>query len=326
MKKILGILALLIAVCVITGLRKPEFFGAYNLGNLAERIAMFGIIGIGVAFPIITRGIDLSIGSVIGLTGSLMPLLLVKHGWGWPSVIVATMGVALLVGVIHGLLITKARLQPFIVTLCGLLIYRGVARWITDDRTMGFGSTYDDSLVRLVSTQIPIPGVGFAIPISFVYLAVIALLAAFFLHRTVWGRQIFAVGSNPDAARYAGIHVDWIITLTYIICAGLAGFAGILFALDVKAVQPASHGNFYELYAIAAAVLGGCSLRGGEGSILGVVIGAALMRVLYNSINLLGIPTQLEFAIIGAVILIGVFGDEVVRRIWASKRGIGKQE
>jgi ribose transport system permease protein len=101
-----------------------------------------------------------------------------------------------------------------------------------------------------------------------------------------------------------------------------AGIGGILFALDVNSVQPAVHGNFYELYAIAAAVLGGCSLRGGEGTILGVVIGAAVMRVLYNEINILGIPTQLEFAIIGAVILLGVIADEIVKRIASTRRNI----
>ena len=107
--------------------------------------------------------------------------------------------------------------------------------------------------------------------------------------------------------------------LAYIICSGSAGIGGILFALDVNSVQPAGHGNFYELYAIAAAVLGGCSLRGGEGSILGVIIGAAVMRFLYNAINVLGIPTQLEFAIIGIVILAGVIADESIRRIAARR-------
>jgi ribose transport system permease protein len=111
------------------------------------------------------------------------------------------------------------------------------------------------------------------------------------------------------------------IILSYVVCSFLAGLGGVLFALDVNSVAPAMHGNFYELYAIAAAVLGGCSLRGGEGSILGVIIGAAVMRVLYNSINLLQIPTQLEFAIIGIVILLGVIADELVKRIVTARRG-----
>ncbi|MBX3438530.1 MAG: ABC transporter permease, partial [Planctomycetaceae bacterium] len=110
------------------------------------------------------------------------------------------------------------------------------------------------------------------------------------------------------------------IVLAYVLCSLVAGLGGILFALDTNSIQPSSHGNFYELYAIAAAVLGGCSLRGGEGTILGVVIGAAVMRVLYNSINLIGIPSQLEFAIIGLVILLGVIADEAVKRVASRQR------
>lgn len=321
MGKILGILALLVAVCVVTGILNPNFVSAYNLENTIRWTALFGIISVGVAFVIITGGIDLSIGSVIGLVGCIMPLLLVKHGWAWPMVLAFTFGVSLLIGLIHGLLITKLRLQPFVVTLCGLLIYRGLGRWITGDKTLGFGSAYDGS-VRLIATKrFQIPGVEFELPVSFVIMTVLAVGAAFFLHRTVWGRRIFAIGSNVEAARYCGINVDRTTTLAYMICSGMAGIAGMLFALDVNVVQPASHGGFYELYAIAAAVLGGCSLRGGEGSILGVVIGAAIMRVLYNAINLLGIPTQLEFAIIGAVILLGVIADETIRRVLRRRPG-----
>ena len=130
---------------------------------------------------------------------------------------------------------------------------------------------------------------------------------------------MMALGHSEEAARFSGINTDRMVILAYIIGAMTAGLGGLLFALDVNSVQPAVHGNFYELYAIAAAVLGGCSLRGGEGSILGVVIGAAVLRLLYNAINILGIPTQLEFAIIGAVILLGVMADEFVRRITVAR-------
>ena len=130
---------------------------------------------------------------------------------------------------------------------------------------------------------------------------------------------MMALGHSEEAARFSGINTDRMVILAYVIGAMTAGLGGLLFALDVNSVQPAVHGNFYELYAIAAAVLGGCSLRGGEGSILGVVIGAAVLRLLYNAINILGIPTQLEFAIIGAVILLGVMADEFVRRITVAR-------
>jgi ribose transport system permease protein len=141
-----------------------------------------------------------------------------------------------------------------------------------------------------------------------------------FLNRTIYGRYLLALGRNEQAARYSGINTDAMTVLAYVICSLLAGFGGMLFIFDVNSAQPSDFGNFYELYAIAAAVLGGCSLRGGEGTIFGVVIGAAVMQVLRNSINMLQIPTQLEFAIIGAVILVGVIVDELVKRLAAKRR------
>ena len=155
------------------------------------------------------------------------------------------------------------------------------------------------------------------VPAPMIVLLVLAAVSSVFLNQTIYGRYLLALGNNEEAARFSGIQTDRMILLAYVLCSLTAGLGGILFALDTNTIQPQSHGNFYELYAIAAAVLGGCSLRGGEGTILGVVIGAAVMRVLYNSINLIGIPSQLEFAIIGTVILLGVLADEVVKRVMA---------
>ena len=152
------------------------------------------------------------------------------------------------------------------------------------------------------------------VPAPLLVMLVIAVLAGLFLNQTIYGRYLLALGRNEEAARYSGINTSAMTVLAYVLCALLAGVAAILFSLDVNGIQPAGHGNFYELYAIAAAVLGGCSLRGGEGSILGVVIGTAVMRVLYNAITMLGIPDKLEFAIIGAVLLAGVIADELMRR------------
>ncbi len=320
MKKILGILGLLIAVLIFTAVIEPRFLTAYNLQNTIRWTALFGIISIGAAFVIITGGIDLSVGSLIGLVGVLLPMMLIKLGWSVPASLIAVILVSLAIGVLHGLLITKVGLQPFVVTLCGLLFYRGFARWLSGDQTQGFGNQFD-SLRQLAIGRIQITD-AFGIPMPFIVLIVLALLAGFFLNYTVWGRYLLALGRNEEAARYSGINTQRMIIVAYVISSVTAGIGGVLFALDVNSVQPAVHGNFYELYAIAAAVLGGCSLRGGEGTILGVVIGAAVMRVLYNAINILGIPTQLEFAIIGAVILLGVMTDEVVKRVAARRRGM----
>lgn len=320
MKKILGILGLLLAIFVVTWVVEPKFVSAYNLQNIIRWTSLFGIISIGVAFVIITGGIDLSIGSLIGLVGCLLPMLLAA-GYAPVAALVLVVALSLAIGLMHGLLITRLGLQPFVVTLCGLLFYRGFARWLTEDQIQGFGSSYE-GLRQLAIGKVALGG-GFALPIPFFLLLLAGVLAALFLNRTIWGRYLLALGRNETAARYSGIQIERMKVLAYVLCSGTAGLGGVLFALDVNSVQPAAHGNFYELYAIAAAVLGGCSLRGGEGSILGVVIGAAVMRLLYNAINVSGIPTQLEFAIIGAVILAGVIADELIRRV-ASRRKAGR--
>ncbi|MFP6674829.1 MAG: ABC transporter permease [Pirellulaceae bacterium] len=236
------------------------------------------------------------------------------------------LGLSAIIGLAHGLLITKVRLQPFIVTLCGLLGYRGIARFITSDQTQGFQTEYfqlrqiakGDLLEQLTGVQYE-----FGIPMPFVFLAILAIVASVFLNKTIYGRYMLALGRNEEAARFSGINTDRMVILSYVICSVCAGMGGILFAFDLNSILPSGHGNFYELYAIAAAVLGGCSLRGGEGSILGVVIATAVMRVLNNAINLIEwFDTSMEFAIIGLVILLGVTADEMVRRIVSKRRGV----
>lgn len=643
MKKILGIFFLFVAICAVAGIANPDFFGEQNIQNIIRWSSLFAIISVGVAFVIITGGIDLSIGSVIALTGVILALSLqtsyhpvdqfdllevdreanrltvagdgralspgdrIAYGdsavltvasvsyqpdaapedagpagattitveqtppdnqpdaitraaaiaeieidgdagritldgehpqlaagdrlmvlretflprryrvasvdvadgrtavtirgsrsasgaigatfqqrrqpMSIPAALALTLAVSAAIGLAHGLLITKLGLQPFVVTLCGLLLYRGVARWIADDQVVGFGSEYESlkflasgetfsmgglfiaigaTLLLLAGARLlarlrrgseegrgwdllglvagaaliinfalpagyqpwitlalliaavgafllrglasaprltflfaalflfsPLIGYGafasldaavaagsslttagitalgllltvaaaypfirdalrrlgaraqlllvalavalglflvsrialgqFPVPIPFLILIGLGILAATLLNRTIYGRYLLALGRNEEAARYSGIHTDRMTILAYVICSLLAGVAGILFALDLNSVSPASHGAFYELYAIAAAVLGGCSLRGGEGSILGVIIGAAVTRVLYNAINLLGIATQLEPVMVGAVILLGVTADELVKRFAAAR-------
>lgn len=319
MKKLFGIGGLFLTVFVVTAIANPQFISAYNLQNLVRWTSLFGIISIGVAFVIITGGIDLSIGSVIGLVGSMLAWLLTHRGWSIPAALGAVLLTSAAIGLAHGLLITRVRLQPFVVTLCGLLLYRGIARYITDDQSQGFGSTYDLTLRRLATDRVPVTA-QFALPAPFFVLVVVAIVGAIFLNRTIWGRYLLAMGRNETATRFSGVNTDAMKVAAYVICSGLAGVGGVLFSLDLNSIQPSGLGEFYELYAIAAAVLGGCSLRGGEGTITGVIIGTAVMRVLYNAINILGIPTHLEFAIIGAVILAGVVADELVKSLAARRR------
>jgi len=246
-----------------------------------------------------------------------------------PAALVSVLAIALGLGLVHGLLVTRMKLQPFVVTLCGLLIYRGVSRWLVNDQPVGFGNEYNDSLSLLGSGKLVLwqweaggRTETFGIPYPFFILLTAAFVAAIFLNQTIWGRYLLALGRNEEAARYSGINTARVTMIAYVICTVAAAVGGILFSLDANSVSPSSFGNFFELYAIAAAVLGGCSLRGGEGTILGVIIGTAVMQILNNLILLMKISDELEFAIIGAVILIGVSTDEIVKRVAAKRRAV----
>jgi ribose transport system permease protein len=255
-----------------------------------------------------TGGIDLSIGSMIALLGVLIPMALIEWHWPWPIVIVMTLVMAMALGWGQGKLITRLSLQPFVVTLCGLLIYRGAARFVADDETKGFGTAAGFETLQYLAT-----GQFLGLPMPFVVLILLAISMSLVLHRGVYGRHLYAVGRNEEAARYAGIDTHRVIIVAYLLCAAFTGVSAILVAFYTNSVSPSSHGNFYELYGIAAAVLGGCKLAGGEGSVFGIVTGAALLQVLQNLVNLLGIPSSLNFAVMGTVILIGVAAERLVR-------------
>ena len=317
MKKVLGIAGLLLAVVIATTLLSRgddgafTFLGRGNLENLLQRIGMFGILSIAAAFVIVTGGIDLSIGSMVCVAGCLLPWCVRDAGWSpWlalPLVLLLTAGL----GLLHGVLVVGVGLQPFVVTLCGLLLYRGLMRAFTQDQTMGFGE--NDTLAWLGDGKLQLG--GFGVPVQALILLAVAIVAAVLLNKTVWGRHLMALGRNEEAARFAGVPTGRLTVLAYAMCGLLSGVGGCLFVLWSNSASAASFGNFYELYAIAGAVLGGTALRGGEASVLGVVLGASLMQVLGNAINLVADGNQLEFAIVGAVILAGAAFDEGVRRL-----------
>ena len=305
MKKELGITVLLIVLCVIVAVLNPRFLGASNLTNMARLIGMYGIFSIGVGLVIITGGIDLSVGSVFAFQGVILAIMLREWNLAWPVAVLGIIIVVMFLGAVHGWFIGYIRMQAFIVTLCGLLFYRGLARFIADDETKGFGSSGFELLRNLATGSIG------PVPMPFVLLIIVGIITYILLHHSVFGRYIYAVGRNEDAARYSGINSRLIILSTYIVEMLLVAIAGILIAFYTNSISPANHGATYELYAIAAAVLGGCSLRGGEGSIIGIIIGTALLQVLQNLVNLLGIPSSLNFAVMGAVIFLGVLVDSI---------------
>jgi ribose transport system permease protein len=318
LRKIIGLGALLCALIICTCIWEQyshgsiRFLTRQNLRNLMPWIGLFGMLSLGQAFVIITGGIDLSIGSVVALVGISAAILMRDHSMSPLLAIPLSLGISVIIGLWHGTLITRFRMQPFVVTLCGLFFYRGVARLLTKDTTRGFGMDHP-YLTWLGSGFIPnVDTSYFSVP--FLLMIFFAILCAGHLHFSAQGRHLFALGANEDAAMFSGIRVNRVKIIAYTVCSLLTGIGGLLIAFNVNSLGPTDFGNFYELYAIAGAVLGGCSLRGGSGNILGVIIGASLIVVLKNLVNILEIPSQLEYIVIGGAILMGVLTDELFSR------------
>ncbi len=334
MRRELGMTVALVLMCLGLWISNPDFLGHSNAINTLRQISMLGIFAIGIGFVIVAGGIDLSIGSMVGLTGVIIAKLSSPASGGlgyslWVGIPVA-LGVAMLLGLAQGLLITKLKLQPFIVTLGGMLLFRGMSQTIAEGGTLSLGGS---ELLRLANEGLLLVGGEPLLPYPLlIFLAVIAV-AGYVLHFTVYGRYIYAIGGNRDAAEYSGIQVNKVEASTYVISAGLAGVAGVCYAAYIGQMSQ-QVGVAYELYAIAAAVLGGCSLRGGEGTVVGVVIGSAIMRVIDNGINMFQMPyvdadgvariwrlnPNWTFVIIGAVILVAVILDQVVHIVQAKRR------
>lgn len=311
------LVALVLLVCFLEYLRKDriDFVTNANLRNLLQWIGLFGILSLGQAFVIITGGIDLAVGSVVCLTGVSAAMLMPAFAnAGVPTIATLTLvlAIAASIGLFHGVLVAKMRMQPFVVTLCGLFFYRGIARYVAQDRTQGFGTGFTEW--RWLGNGFVPDQNSSLIPTAFIVFMVLAAVVGAFLHFTAPGRHLFALGANEDAARFSGVNTARLKILAYTLCGLFAGIGGLLFAFKVNSVGPSEFGSFFELYAIAGVVLGGCSLRGGSGNIAGVVIGVAIMRILENMVNLLNIPSELTYIVIGSAILAGVMADEWLTR------------
>jgi ribose transport system permease protein len=306
MARLVGVLVMVVA---LYGALMGSFETARSEANheeLAERLGYYGILTLGVGVLIVSGGIDLSIGSLVGLGAITFGMLLEKQWSPW-SAAMAILGGAALIGLFHGLLITKLNLQPFLVTLCGLFIYRGLARWLVS-RTVDLPNQPDVNQFRglLVSDRL------IGVPHQLLLLLLIAGLLALLLHGSVYGRYLFAIGYNEQAARYAGIFTDRYKIMAYVLCSSLAGLGGILFLLNYRNASPSSAGNLLELYAITGAVLGGCSLRGGEGTIPGILLGAAVLPLLRQICTLSPyIGSNLEYTVIGVALLLGTISNEL---------------
>ena len=325
MRKALGLKGLLVSLVVLAcaweyyAHQTIKFITPTNIGNVLTLVGLFGILSLAQSIVIITGGIDLSVGSVAALVG-ISAAMLMDRDWPPALALPTVLAGAAAIGAWHGLLVTKARIQPFIVTLCGLFLYRGAARLMAEDRTQGFGIKYEGLKWfgrGYIADLLPASWdsmVWKMMPAPFLVMLFIAIVLAAYLHFSAPGRHLFAIGANEEAARFSGIRTERTIIAAYIMCSLITGLGSLLIAFKVNSLGPSDFGSFYELYAIAGAVLGGCSLRGGAGNVLGIVIGAALIMILRNLVNILGIPSQLEYMVIGGAILLGVFADEMYSR------------
>ncbi len=306
MKKLVGIFIFLLVLYGLILEATDSAFWASNTYNLGQRIGLAGILCLGAGLLIITGGVDLSIGSVVGLCAVVFCWLVLDQGVSVPLAIPLTLVAGAMVGLVNGAAVTYLRVQPFVVTLCGLFLYRGLARSLRGDTVPAIAESVSD-FSRFFKSDF------LAVPMYIWLLLVLFVLATFFLHATVHGRYFFAIGSNERAARFSGINVDFYKIFAYVLCSTFAAIYAVMYVIHYNTVQPSATGNFMELYAIAGAVLGGCSLRGGEGTTIGMLIGTSILVLLPNLTNMWGIRDTLEPTIIGGALLICAVMDEFLR-------------
>ncbi|MFL9871013.1 ABC transporter permease [Paraburkholderia megapolitana] len=304
----LGPLAGLILLCVAGTLLNRDFATLDNMMNVLTRTSFIGIIAVGMTFVIISGGIDLSVGSMAALiAGSMIWLMNALAGHALAPLAIVLIGIVCalalgaLFGCAHGLLITKGRIEPFIVTLGTLGIFRAVLTWLAD----GGALTLDNSLSDLYGPVYYASLFGVPVPI-WVFL-IVAAGGALILNRTAFGRHVQAIGSNEQVARYAAINVDAVKIVTYVLLGICVGVATVLYVPRLGSATPTT-GLLWELEAIAAVVVGGTALKGGEGRVVGTVIGAVLLSVIANILNLTSIiSVYLNAAVQGAVIIVVAF-------------------
>ena len=301
-QKLLPFLSLIVLFIALS-IASPYFLTANNLASVARQTAVFNTMALGMTIIIISGGIDLSVGSILGLSG-LVGTMALERGYSIPLGILVGLGVGTLCGFANGLMVTRLRIPPFVVTLGTLGIFRGLALIFSNG---------------LPVHRIP-PGFSFlgegnllGVPFVFWMLVICALAVHVILEHTRFGRYAFAIGSNKIAAIYAGIPVNFHIVAVYAIGGTLTGLSGMIEASRLMTGQPTA-GQGYELQAIAAVVIGGGSLNGGEGSVVGTLIGAFIMGLLSNGADLLNISNYWQQVIIGSVIILAVTLDELRKR------------
>ena len=290
-KSLIGLVLLCIVITIVT----PNFLSVSNITNVFTQVSVNAIIAIGMTFVILTGGIDLSVGSTLAISGAVGASIVKSTGNVFLAIIVAAV-IGIAVGLINGLLVSKGKLQAFIVTLATMTIFRGAPI-----------SKLPEAFVKIGNGKL-----GF-MPIPVIITIIIAIIAVYALSQTRFGRYLYALGGNEDASRLSGINTDKIKTLVYVVSGFASAIAGVIITSRIGSASP-NAGTGFELDAIAAVVIGGTSLAGGEGTITGTLIGALIIGVLNNGLNLMNVSPFYQSIVKGLVILIAVLLDKKSRK------------
>ncbi|MCY6485196.1 ribose ABC transporter permease [Clostridium aestuarii] len=286
-------------LCIIMSISSPRFSGISNIKNVLTQVSVNATIAVGMTFVILTGGIDLSVGSTLAISGAVAATIVKTNGNVFLAVAAAIV-IGAGVGLINGIFVSKGKVQAFIVTLATMTVFRGVTQVYTNGTPVSglgkkFGVIGNNNLA--------------GIPIPVIITLIVFLIAFYFLSQTKFGRYLYALGGNEDSARLSGINTDKIKTMVYVISGITAAISGIIVTSRIGSAS-ATAGGGYELDAIAAVVLGGTSLAGGEGSIAGTIIGALIIGVLNNGLNLMNVSPYYQLIVKGVVILLAVMVDK----------------
>ena len=299
-----GILLVLILVIIIFSLASPNFLSLDNMITILRQVSVTGIVGVGMTFVMLIGGLDLSVGSVAALTGVVSADLMMRGVHPLAAILLGIL-IAALAGFLTGVIVSKVKIPALIVTLGGMDVFRGIAYLLTDGLPI-YGLPREWAVISqgYILKLIPIP---------VAVMAVAYLVGSFLLNRTCFGRRMYALGGNEEAAKLSGIHVDWIRILTFTLCGLLTGIAGILLMFRINSGQPAA-ANSLEMDVITGVALGGVSLRGGEGKLFGVFVGVLIIGILSNGLIILGISDYAQMVIKGAVLILAVGLDGISKR------------
>jgi ribose transport system permease protein len=304
--------ASLIVLFAAFSLASGNFFQFDNIVGILLSTAVTGVLALGSTFVIIAGGIDLGVGTVMTFSAVMTGLFITEWGWPIPLGVVGGIAAGAVCGIVSGAVVSKMNIPPFIATLAMMMVAKGLALVISGTKPIYFNDTpafTQISMGTVVDKLIP----GLEIPNAVFIFFGLAIVAALLMAKTIVGRYTFAIGSNEEATRLSGVHTaKWKIAV-YMITGLFSGIAGVMMASRLNSAQPAL-GQGYELEAIAAVVIGGTSLSGGQGSILGTVIGALIMSVLTNGLRILSVPQEWQTVIVGFVVVVAVYADMLRRR------------